>query len=368
MARFSMRAHQERFSKQVHKDVLLAYMLRLEESGILDHEHDTALASKESTAWEMNQAIPDIRVANINESVALLSLDTSSEAETSEDDMSEIGAQEEESGELIQSVTGNDTPDDETSDDSLWEDDTSEAKRSSVRSKRRATVEELSEEETSEDEESENFNGLLQESSEGKVGQFETMPLSFPADQRTKDSGDTIPPQSKASGEYDWNVRSEYGWSLYAVISKPRENIESVGNRRYLRRLGVSDVLADAMSIYGALHIYRGNYTFRNGIPSYSGQTMIDRRLVSPEALEQGKEQYQATNDYVIVFRALSEQAAAHRYMMMTKTIRERSEMSLPDWLEHLRSQCSLPSGSAVIIYSYWVQRKSPILLPPKYL
>jgi hypothetical protein len=59
----------------------------------------------------------------------------------------------------------------------------------------------------------------------------------------------------------------------------------------------------------------------KDGIPPDARWTKISRRLVNPEALEAGKERFEAREDFVIVLRVLSK-AEVQAYAEVTQQIR----------------------------------------------
>jgi hypothetical protein len=68
----------------------------------------------------------------------------------------------------------------------------------------------------------------------------------------------------------------------------------------------------------------------KDGIPPNAIWTKINRKLVSPAALEEGKERYEAREDFVIVLRVLAREEI-QAYMDATKRI--RGLCSLTFWL-----------------------------------
>lgn len=71
----------------------------------------------------------------------------------------------------------------------------------------------------------------------------------------------------------------------------------------------------------------------KKDVPPGARWTKIDRKLVNPEALEQGQERFEERPDYVIVLRVLTREEIEH-YAEMTMDIREeRGESTFSDWI-----------------------------------
>jgi len=64
----------------------------------------------------------------------------------------------------------------------------------------------------------------------------------------------------------------------------------------------------------------------KDGVPPDARWTKISRKLVNPEALEAGKERYEAREDFVIVLRVLSREEV-QQYAEVTETIRAAREV-----------------------------------------
>jgi hypothetical protein len=59
----------------------------------------------------------------------------------------------------------------------------------------------------------------------------------------------------------------------------------------------------------------------RDGVPADARWTKISRKLVNPEALERGRERYEARDEFVIVLRVLSKEEV-QGYATETQSIR----------------------------------------------
>ncbi|RKF71593.1 zinc finger protein DHHC domain containing protein [Golovinomyces cichoracearum] len=83
----------------------------------------------------------------------------------------------------------------------------------------------------------------------------------------------------------------------------------------------------------------------KNGIPPDARWTKISRRLVNPEALEIGKERYEARQDFVIVLRVLTREEV-QRYADLTQKIRlsheEEEKKAEASRLENFRARFDL--------------------------
>ena len=66
----------------------------------------------------------------------------------------------------------------------------------------------------------------------------------------------------------------------------------------------------------------------KKGIPPNARWTKIDRKLVNPEALEEGNERYEERIDYVIVLRVLTKEEIQN-YALRTQEIRGKREQNL---------------------------------------
>lgn len=67
----------------------------------------------------------------------------------------------------------------------------------------------------------------------------------------------------------------------------------------------------------------------KRGVPPGARWTKIDRKLVDPEALEQGGERFEDRGDYVIVLRVLTREEV-ELYATRTQEIRDMQSRSLP--------------------------------------
>jgi hypothetical protein len=65
----------------------------------------------------------------------------------------------------------------------------------------------------------------------------------------------------------------------------------------------------------------------KDGVPPDARWTKISRRMVNPEALEKGKERYEAREDFVIVLRVLTKEEI-QAYAIATQQIRGESSGS----------------------------------------
>lgn len=68
----------------------------------------------------------------------------------------------------------------------------------------------------------------------------------------------------------------------------------------------------------------------KKGIPPNARWTKIDRKLVNPEALEQGNERFEERPDYVIVLRVLTKEEI-EQYALKTSEIRDKRGLRPPE-------------------------------------
>lgn len=81
----------------------------------------------------------------------------------------------------------------------------------------------------------------------------------------------------------------------------------------------------------------------KKGIPPNARWTKIDRRLVNPEALEQGNERYEERIDYVIVLRVLSKEDI-EKYAELTQRLRGKSCNQRTQWNNTLTFHPQMPA------------------------
>ncbi|CCU82843.1 zinc finger protein DHHC domain containing protein [Blumeria hordei DH14] len=106
------------------------------------------------------------------------------------------------------------------------------------------------------------------------------------------------------------------------VVSPPREKVEEKPVKGILRPPREKFPEDPAPIREGVAPL---KDTKKEGIPADARWTKISRRLVNPEALEAGKERFEARDDFVIVLRVLSKEEV-QKYADLTQKIRASHE------------------------------------------
>ena len=91
------------------------------------------------------------------------------------------------------------------------------------------------------------------------------------------------------------------------------------------------------------------------GVPADARWTKLDRKLVSPEALATGNDQYEVRKDHILVFRPLKKQEI-ERYANLTLEMKEEANRTGEAELPRVINVVDRPTASSVD------QRKSPSL------